>query len=275
MDKRTLLPKQLKEVRQVIRDAGFDDSEFHIEELESKAMRSFIVSVLFHKPTNSYFYFDSGLTSTDWWYIRSPGQDSFEDSDQAGSWENQIEEVRKWLRSVKEQIENADPWATSSHVMEAKVSAKEVPVRVQASQSSISEKKIFIGHGRSNMWKDLKDFLQDRLQLSWDEFNREPQAGRTAKERLEEMLEHACFAFLIMTAEDEHADQKFHARENVVHEVGLFQGRLGFNKAIILLEDGCEPFSNVHGLTQIRFPKGHIMTVSEEVRRVLEREGIL
>ncbi|HEY7423990.1 MAG TPA: hypothetical protein VH682_07125, partial [Gemmataceae bacterium] len=58
-------------------------------------------------------------------------------------------------------------------------------------------------------------------------------------------------------------------------EVGLFQGRLGFERAIILLEEGCSEFSNIVGLTQIRFPKGNIMAKSEEVRRVLERECIL
>ena len=45
---------------------------------------------------------------------------------------------------------------------------------------------------------------------------------------------------------------------NVVHETGLFQGRLGFNKAIVLMEDGCDEFSNIHGLTQIRVTKGKI-----------------
>jgi predicted nucleotide-binding protein len=98
---------------------------------------------------------------------------------------------------------------------------------------------------------------------------------RSTKERFGEMLHHACLALLVMTAEDEHADQRIHAGENVIHEAGPFQGRLGFNKAIILLEEGCEPFSNIHGLTQIRFPKGHIMSISEEIRRVLERERIL
>ena len=38
---------------------------------------------------------------------------------------------------------------------------------------------IFIGHGHSPMWRDLKDFIRDRLQLSWDEFNRVPVAGIT------------------------------------------------------------------------------------------------
>jgi hypothetical protein len=36
---------------------------------------------------------------------------------------------------------------------------------------------VFIGHGRSPLWKDLKDFVQDRLRLPWDEFNRVPVAG--------------------------------------------------------------------------------------------------
>ena len=50
-------------------------------------------------------------------------------------------------------------------------------------------------------------------------------------------------AFLVLTAEDEQTDGTLHARENVIHEAGLFQGRLGFEKAIILLEEGCQEFS--------------------------------
>lgn len=135
--------------------------------------------------------------------------------------------------------------------------------------------KIFIGHGRSTVWKGLKDFISDRLKLEWDEFNRESQAGFSTKERIQEMLDNASFAFLVMTAEDEQFDGSKHARQNVIHEAGLFQGRLGFEKAIILLEAGCAEFSNIHGLTYITFPQGKIETAFEEVRRVLEREEII
>jgi predicted nucleotide-binding protein len=135
--------------------------------------------------------------------------------------------------------------------------------------------KIFIGHGRSAVWRDLKDFIQDRLELPWDEFNREATAGVSTKERLETMLEESCFAFIVMTAEDEQADKTKHARANVIHEVGLFQGRLGFKRAIVLLEDGCEEFSNITGLGQIRFPPGNVASKFEEIRRVLEREKLL
>ena len=134
---------------------------------------------------------------------------------------------------------------------------------------------VFVGHGRSPIWKDLKDFLQDRLDLPWDEFNRIPVAGITNIERLSEMLDHAAIAFLVMTAEDEQIDGTIRARENVIHEAGLFQGRLGFTKAIVLLEEGCQEFSNIHGLGQIRFPQNNIKAAFEEVRLVLEREGII
>jgi predicted nucleotide-binding protein len=134
--------------------------------------------------------------------------------------------------------------------------------------------RIFIGHGRSAAWRDLKDFLGERLNLEYDEFNRVPVAGVPTSMRLQQMLDNARFAFIVMTAEDETAEGKIQARMNVVHEVGLFQGRLGMERAIVLLEEGCEEFSNIQGLGQIRFPPGNIGAKFEEIRMVLEREGM-
>ena len=142
-------------------------------------------------------------------------------------------------------------------------------------ETKIAEKRIFIGHGGNPIWREFKDFIQDNLKLTPDEFNCEAVAGLTNKERLQQMLNNACFAFLIMTAENEYADKTKHARENVIHEIGLFQGCLSFEKAIVLLEEGCKEFSNLIGIQQIRFPKGEIRATFEQVRGVLKREGIL
>jgi hypothetical protein len=139
----------------------------------------------------------------------------------------------------------------------------------------LQNNKIFIGHGHSGVWRELKDFLQDRLGLEYEEFNSESAAGTSTTERLEAMMDGATFAFVIMTAEDERTDGTVHARENVIHEAGLFQGRLGFKRSIILKEDGCQEFSNISGLTHIPFPKNRISAAFEEIRRVLEREGII
>ena len=136
-------------------------------------------------------------------------------------------------------------------------------------------KKIFIGHGGSHIWRELKDFLQNTLELPYEEFNRIPQAGKTTSDRLKKMLESCCIAFLIMTGEDEHKDGTLHARENVIHEIGLFQAQLGYEKAIILREKGCEIFSNIDGITYIPFPKGNIRAAFEDIRDVLKREAIM
>ena len=152
--------------------------------------------------------------------------------------------------------------------------AEAVPQSRESSPSN-PKKHIFIGHGRSKIWTELAMFLHNRLELTYDEFNRTSSAGIPTASRLQEMLDRAEFAFIIFSAEDQQADGSLHARQNVIHEAGLFQGRLGFKKAIILLEDGCEEFSNISGLGQIRFPTGQIMSKAEEIRGVLEREGLL
>ena len=150
----------------------------------------------------------------------------------------------------------------------------EIDGAVSAGADKGMNRKIFIGHGRSLVWHQLKSFLDDRLQLACDEFNAEAAAGLSTTTRLQTMLNNASFAFLVMTAEDVHADDTYHARENVIHEAGLFQGRLGFERAIILLEEGCAQFSNIHGLTHISFPKNNLEPAFEKIRQVLEREGV-
>jgi len=135
--------------------------------------------------------------------------------------------------------------------------------------------RVFIGHGRSSEWLKLQNFFSQKLGLPCDEFNIEPTAGLQTADRIETMLTSALMAFLVMTAEDRHNDGTLHARENVIHEIGLFQAKLGSKRAIVMLEDGCSRFSNLGGLTTINFPPGDIMARSEEIRGVLVRERLL
>ena len=152
---------------------------------------------------------------------------------------------------------------------------EDLEILVKNSVTPLRGKRIFIGHGHSPMWLLLKDFIENMLGLPSDEFNRESVAGITTTERLQTMLSQAAFAFLIMTAEEEYGDTTLHARPNVIHDVGLFQGRLGLRRAIVMVEDGCSEFSNIHGLGDIRFPRSDIGARFEQVRQVLEREKII
>jgi predicted nucleotide-binding protein len=94
----------------------------------------------------------------------------------------------------------------------------------------------------------------------------------TAKEVLETVAARAAIAFLVHTTDDEQEDGQMRARQNVVHETGLFQGRLGFKRAIVLREEGCEDFSNLHGLQEIRYQKDQLPGSFHEVLSVIKRE---
>lgn len=131
---------------------------------------------------------------------------------------------------------------------------------------------VFIGHGRSPLWRELKDHLVDKHTIHVEAFEVGSRSGHTIRDILDDMLARSSIAFLVLTGEDEGVDGALRARENVIHELGLFQGRLGFARAIALLEQGTNEFSNLHGIQQIRFTAGNIREVFGEVLAVIHRE---
>ena len=131
---------------------------------------------------------------------------------------------------------------------------------------------VFVGHGGSSQWRDLKDHLHDKHGFRVEAFETGARAGLTVIEVLQRLTKRAGFAILVLTAEDEDSGGQLHARENVIHEAGLFQGKLGFARAILLLEQGCHEFSNIAGLQQIRFAKGNVKEAFGEVLATIRRE---
>lgn len=251
--------------------AAFEDAQARVVSLLSSALRrdeadSYLSDLLANAKKLRVFTASDFLTS------RSPkGQLMSRDSDA----------LTGGIQAPPHEAVLAEVLA-STYPAEACRELAKVATRASAHLSTASELRqagkagthVFLGHGRSPLWKELRDFIRDRVRLPFDEFNRVPIAGITNIARLSEMLDSAAIAFLILTGEDEQPDGRVHARLNVVHEAGLFQGKLGFTRAIVLLEEGCEEFSNIHGLGQIRFPKGNISAVFEDIRAVLERELI-
>lgn len=142
----------------------------------------------------------------------------------------------------------------------------------QASGHAVKPPCVFIGHGRSKLWARLKIYLEGDLRLKTVCYESEPRAGNSIVPILEKMLKQATFAVLILTAEDETIDSKYRARQNVVHEAGLFQGRLSFERAILLVQDGLDDFSNVDGLQYIPFVGDNIEETFHELQRTLSRE---
>jgi predicted nucleotide-binding protein len=137
---------------------------------------------------------------------------------------------------------------------------------------SKTQPAIFIGHGNSEVWRDLKDHLGDLHKYKIVAYDTGSRSGHSIRDVLEEMLTAADFAILVMTGEDRLEGGEMVARQNVIHEIGLFQGRLGFSRAIVLKEEGTSEFSNLAGVQQIRYAKGHIRETFGDVLAVLKRE---
>ncbi len=139
-------------------------------------------------------------------------------------------------------------------------------------QAAVPKPRVFIGHGQSTQWRDLKDHLHEKHGYDVEAYEVGVRAGHTIRDILDDMLTKSSIAILVMTGEDATEEGHLRARQNVIHELGLFQGRVGFSRAIILLEEGTEEFSNIHGINQIRFGNQNIKETFGEVLATLRRE---
>jgi predicted nucleotide-binding protein len=130
---------------------------------------------------------------------------------------------------------------------------------------------IFMGHGRNQQWQKLKSHLQDQHNLEVQAYETGARAGHTIRDILGSMSKTSSLALLVLTGEDKSEDG-MRARQNVIHECGLFQGRLGFDRAIMLVEKDVKLASNFDGIQQLRFAKGRISEVFGHVIATLRRE---
>lgn len=82
---------------------------------------------------------------------------------------------------------------------------------------------IFIGHGRNTQWEKLKSHLQDKHSLEVTSYETGARAGHTIRDILDSMSAESSLALLVLTGEDK-TDEGVRARQNVIHECGLFKG---------------------------------------------------
>jgi predicted nucleotide-binding protein len=189
-----------------------------------------------------------------------------------------IEEGKLWLylyngkTSIEVSAKERPHIQAVFEIFEAHLSESRLPEPQTPPPKPLPSPIIFIGHGHNTMWRELKDHLQDKHNYRVEAYEVGARAGHVIRNILEEMLTRSSLAFLILTAEDETAEGGMRARQNVIHELGLFQGKLGFSRAIILLEEGTEQFSNIQGIEQIRFSKGNIRETFGEVLATIRRE---
>jgi predicted nucleotide-binding protein len=111
--------------------------------------------------------------------------------------------------------------------------------------------------------------------LKVEEYEKTSPLGYTVSARLEQMLAISSLAIVVMSAEDEQQDKTRRARRNVIHEIGLFQGRLGFEKVIVLRHRDCESFTNISGINEIPYDLDHMDNAFAKIRGVAVREKLV
>jgi sugar/nucleoside kinase (ribokinase family) len=131
---------------------------------------------------------------------------------------------------------------------------------------------VFVAHGGNPQWRAVKAFVEDEMRLPVHSFETGVWGSTQVTEALDDLLARCGFAVCVLTAEDLAADGQWRARQNVVHEVGLFQGRYGFDRVILLVEEGVRSVPRTAEPFTVTFPRNGIDTVFWRLRRMFRTQ---
>lgn len=158
--------------------------------------------------------------------------------------------------------------------------------------------KVFIvhGHDEANRLK-LIDLLKNRFKIPPSVIMETPGRGRTIIEIIEEVVPQVCFAFILMTPDDEvvipeekgkpvlgalglpikdlHTIKTYRQpRPNVLIELGLFYGAIARQNVCLLLKEGTKLPSDLDGIKRIQF-KDSVKEVIEEIEAELRAAELI
>ncbi|WP_242644956.1 PfkB family carbohydrate kinase [Streptomyces laculatispora] len=132
---------------------------------------------------------------------------------------------------------------------------------------------VFVAHGRNPEWLAVKAFVERRFGLPVYSFESDAWGSRQVTEALADYMQRCSFAICVLTAEDTTGDGHLVARQNVIHEIGLFQGHCGFDRVLVLAEEGCESVPAVAAPYTITFPRNAIDKTFWHLDRALRTHG--
>ncbi|MFD7713754.1 PfkB family carbohydrate kinase [Streptomyces sp. NPDC059785] len=132
---------------------------------------------------------------------------------------------------------------------------------------------VFVAHGRSPQWLAVKAFVEERFGAPVYSFESDSWGSRPVTEALTEYLHRCSFAVCVLTAEDATGDGHLVARQNVIHEIGLFQGFRGVDRVLVLLEDGCDSVPAAAAEFTVTFPRNAISQALWPLGQALRNHG--
>lgn len=154
-----------------------------------------------------------------------------------------VRDLDYYQRQLTSVLERLPLWAIEDDSEEARVN---------------SAGPIFIVHGRhlgraNEVARVLERVTTRKVVILHEEAN----AGQTILEKFELHASSAAFAVVLLTSDDEgrlrdsQEDLRPRGRQNVVLEMGYFLGKLGRPRVALLIEEGVEQPSDLHGLVYV------------------------
>jgi predicted nucleotide-binding protein len=96
--------------------------------------------------------------------------------------------------------------------------------------------KIFVVHGHDNEPKEAVARFLSQLGYEPIILHEQPNRGRTIIQKFRDEASDVGFAVVLVTGDDETADGKRRARQNVILELGFFLGRLGPERVVAIVK---------------------------------------
>jgi sugar/nucleoside kinase (ribokinase family) len=147
---------------------------------------------------------------------------------------------------------------SAGHAQFAEVTKKFIASLDAERRGSSLPRGVFIAHGANPEWLAVQRFIETRFQVPVYSFESRSWGSRQVTEALSNYLERCSFAICVLTAENFGEGGLRQARQNVIHEVGLFQGRHGFDRVMMLVEEGCDFSPGAAGPYTVSFPSNGI-----------------
>jgi sugar/nucleoside kinase (ribokinase family) len=133
---------------------------------------------------------------------------------------------------------------------------------------------VFLAHGTDPQWRKVWQFLEEDCHLQV--YGAQPgPSGEGQGEAMARLVALCGFAVCLLTGQDTMRTGHRYPDQSVVHQAGVFQGRVGFGRVALLVEEGVEIFSNVAGLICPPFRRGNVESTFWHLTRMLRREGLL
>jgi predicted nucleotide-binding protein len=124
----------------------------------------------------------------------------------------------------------------------------------RASSQTPGGERVFIIHGHDEASKSQVARLVEKLGFSAIILAEQTNRGRTIIEKLERDS-NVAFAVAILTPDDIVGTQSARARQNVILELGHFEGKLGRDRVCILYTPGVEIPSDIRGVALYELDK--------------------